>query len=88
MGESFGILLVYSAISIIVFIAGVIILVYDHFKERRDVVVKECDHTYFPKYEAMHGHVIGQQCSICGKFNSLEDMGLRLEHFQRPDRDV
>lgn len=35
---------------------------------------RECDHIYFPVPGA--NGPIGQECSICGKFNSLKDLGL------------
>lgn len=36
--------------------------------------ISECDHIYFPVL--VDGKPAGQRCSICGKFNSLKDLGL------------
>lgn len=34
---------------------------------------KPCDHIYFPVPDGMGGY-LGQECALCGKFNTLEDV--------------
>jgi hypothetical protein len=36
--------------------------------------VKECDHIYYPSWGEHSTTPIGQECILCQKFNSLEDL--------------
>lgn len=45
----------------------------------------ECDHIYYPAYDGNGYHytnITGQECILCGRFNSLEDMGISFEPFK------
>ncbi len=44
---------------------------------KNNTTVVECHHIFFPKM--VDGTPTGQQCSICGKFNSLKDLGIKLQ---------
>ncbi len=48
------------------------IVMFNIFRKKHEEV-KECDHTYFP-HRNNSSIMIGQKCSICGHFNSLEAM--------------
>lgn len=37
----------------------------------------KCEHMYYPEY-GIENKPIGQRCRLCGKFNSLEDLGIKL----------
>lgn len=42
-----------------------------------------CDHCYWPEY-GVGNKPIGQTCSLCGQFNSLEDLGLSYDLSKLP----
>lgn len=33
----------------------------------------ECDHIFYPKYDAADGTPLGQECKICGHINWLDE---------------
>ena len=39
----------------------------------------ECDHVYFPVPDG-NGWYKGQECALCGKFNTMLDLGLQEEN--------
>jgi hypothetical protein len=51
----------------------------DLIVESPDTVEEQetCDHLYFPV--SVDGNLIGQECSLCRKFNSLEDV---MRHYK------
>lgn len=42
---------------------------------------EECDHLYFPELDN-NRQPIGQTCCLCGKFNSLDSLGIDLKRFK------
>ena len=48
----------------------VLMIVYGFFIARSKKPI--CDHLYWPY--SLKGVLVGQRCSLCGKFNSIEDV--------------
>tara|TARA_B100002019_G_C20787497_1_gene365105 strand:- start:230 stop:451 length:222 start_codon:yes stop_codon:yes gene_type:complete len=39
----------------------------------------ECDHIFYPHYDNVSKHPIGQLCILCDKFNSNEEIGITYD---------
>jgi hypothetical protein len=50
----------------------VAVLFIKEFNKNEKVLTAECDHTYFPVQ--VNNTFIGQECTLCGEFNSVEQI--------------